>query len=97
MKALILEEKVVDLVEEEFPVAEPLVWMDAPSGCGSDWILKDGALVAPDPQPAKTYDRKRQEQYPYIGDQLDDLYKQGAFSSTMAAKLKKVKDDYPKE
>tara|TARA_B100001250_G_scaffold76480_1_gene62659 strand:- start:2669 stop:2782 length:114 start_codon:yes stop_codon:yes gene_type:complete len=34
--------------------------------------------------------------YPSIGDQLDDLYKQGAFSTEMAEKIKKVKDDIPK-
>ena len=34
--------------------------------------------------------------YPDIGDQLDDLYKKGAFSDEMAAKIKKVKDDNPK-
>tara|TARA_R100000458_G_C8197265_1_gene188953 strand:- start:17 stop:340 length:324 start_codon:yes stop_codon:yes gene_type:complete len=44
----------------------------------------------------KTYARVRKSQYPDIGDQLDDLYKQGAFSAEMAAKLKKVKDDNPK-
>jgi len=45
---------------------------------------------------ATTYQRDRAPQYPPIGDQLDDLYKQGAFSADMAAKLKKVKDDNPK-
>ena len=45
---------------------------------------------------AIAYRGKRKEQYPEIGDQLDDLYKQGAFSADMAAKLKKVKDDNPK-
>jgi len=39
---------------------------------------------------------KRKAAYPNIGDQLDDLYKQGAFSDDMAAKIKKVKDDNPK-
>ena len=42
------------------------------------------------------YQRDRKPLYPDIGDQLDDLYKQGAFSADMAAKLKKVKDDNPK-
>ena len=42
------------------------------------------------------YKGKSAFEYPEIGDQLDDLYKQGAFSSEMAAKLKKVKDDNPK-
>ena len=42
------------------------------------------------------YQRDRKPEYPDIGDQLDDLYKQGAFSADMAAKIKKVKDDNPK-
>ena len=45
---------------------------------------------------AKKYYDVRQVSYPDIGDQLDDLYKQGAFSADMAAKIKKVKDDNPK-
>ena len=42
------------------------------------------------------YARTRSPLYPDIGDQLDDLYKKGAFSDEMAAKIKKVKDDNPK-
>jgi len=45
---------------------------------------------------AQAYARTRKPLYPNIGDQLDDLYKQGAFSDEMAAKIKKVKDDNPK-
>ena len=45
---------------------------------------------------AQAYARARKQLYPEIGDQLDDLYKQGAFSADMAAKIKKVKDDNPK-
>lgn len=45
---------------------------------------------------AIAYRATRKSQYPEIGDQLDDLYKQGAFSADMAAKIKKVKDDNPK-
>ena len=45
---------------------------------------------------AQTYARTRATLYPAIGDQLDDLYKKGAFSDEMAAKIKKVKDDNPK-
>tara|TARA_R100000458_G_C8175875_1_gene174689 strand:- start:255 stop:551 length:297 start_codon:yes stop_codon:yes gene_type:complete len=45
---------------------------------------------------AIAYKAIRKGQYPEIGDQLDDLYKQGAFSADMAAKIKKVKDDNPK-
>ena len=42
------------------------------------------------------YQDKRRKQYPNIGDQLDDLYTKGAFSDDMAAKIKVVKDKYPK-
>ena len=42
------------------------------------------------------YRDERRSQYPNIGDQLDDLYKKGAFSDEMAAKIKAVKDNYPK-
>ena len=39
-------------------------------------------------------DRKRA--YPEIGDQLDDLFRQGAFSEEMTVKLSKVKSNFPK-
>ena len=42
------------------------------------------------------YDEMRRRAYPSIGDQLDDLYRKGAFSDDMAAKLKAVKDANPK-
>ena len=45
---------------------------------------------------AQAYSRTRKSLYPDIGDQLDDLYKEGAFSASMTATLKKVKDDNPK-
>ncbi len=45
---------------------------------------------------ASQYKRDRKLMYPDIGDQLDDLYKAGAFSDDMAAKIKEVKDKYPK-
>ena len=47
-------------------------------------------------QDALAYARARKPLYPEIGDQLDDLFKQGAFSADMEAKIKKVKDDNPK-
>lgn len=51
---------------------------------GTDWVDE------------RTYKQKRKLAYPDIGDQLDDLFVQGHFSSTMAAKIQKVKDDIPK-
>ena len=46
---------------------------------------------------AKQYARDRAAAYPSIGDQLDDLFHSGAFSTEMAAKLQAVKDQFPKE
>ena len=43
------------------------------------------------------YVRNRKPEYPDIGDQLDDLFKAGAFSTEMAAKIQAVKDKYPKD
>ena len=45
---------------------------------------------------ANTHQVKRRPEYPNIGDQLDDLYKAGVFSTEMTAKIKAVKDKYPK-
>ena len=59
------------------------------------------ALITAEEKRAKEYAKvkyrdDRKAEYPEIGDQLDDLYKNGAFSDEMAAKIKKVKDDNPK-
>ena len=42
------------------------------------------------------YKHDRKLSYPNIGDQLDDLFRQGAFSEEMTAKLQQVKTDHPK-
>lgn len=42
------------------------------------------------------YQRKRIEEYPSIGDQLDALYKAGLFPEELAAQIQAVKDKYPK-
>ena len=45
----------------------------------------------------QTPQEKRAYEYPTIGDQLDDLYRAGAFSTDMANAIKTIKDKYPKE
>jgi len=45
---------------------------------------------------ANEYKSKRAPEYPPIGDQLDALFKAGAFPADMAAKIQAVKDKYPK-
>ena len=46
--------------------------------------------------PRNMYAQNRVMNYPKIGDQLDDLFKQGAFSEEMTAKIQQVKTDHPK-
>ena len=43
------------------------------------------------------YDQKRREEFPDIREQLDDLFKAGAFSTAMTARIQAVKDRYPKQ
>lgn len=43
-----------------------------------------------------SYKDKRKASYPSIGDQLDDLFKQGLFSPEMATLINATKNKYPK-
>jgi hypothetical protein len=63
MKALIYNNKVVELSELEFETSPSMTWMDAPEGCETGWILEDNALV--------TYDKRTDEQKAV--DALEDL------------------------
>jgi hypothetical protein len=47
MKALVFENKVVDLVAQEFEVSPSMVWMDAPADCKTGWVLVNGNLQSP--------------------------------------------------
>ena len=71
----------------------------------SDGVATKGGLLPVDEAEEKRkddeykaikYRDERRSKYPNIGDQLDDLYKKGAFSTEMADKIKSVKDSYPK-
>lgn len=97
MKALVHENVVVDLVEAEFPVHESAVWMDAPEGCETGWVLQDGALVAPPPAPEPSYDAQRMDAYPSIQEQLDMQYWDSVNgTTTWADAIASVKAQYPK-
>ena len=72
-----------------------IVWENGYSGINIDTLkTKITEIEADDAK--NTHQEKRKLRYPPIWDQLDDLYKQGAFSADMSAKIKKVKDDNPK-
>ena len=95
MKALILNNKVVDVVEVEFETHESMTWLDCAAECKVGWTLDGTILIAPpEPEPL-TYDKLRAEAYPSTVDQLDDIYHNGV--DGWKATIKAVKDTYPKE
>ena len=47
MKALICDNKVVQLAEAEFEVHPSMSWMNAPNDCEHGWVLNEGQLEAP--------------------------------------------------
>lgn len=50
-KALIFENKVVDIAPHEFPVAEPLFWVECDDEVKVGWTFESGQFVAPPPAP----------------------------------------------
>lgn len=50
-KALILDGAIVQIEAEEFPVAAPLTWVDAPEDATIETHVYDGAAVVPKPAP----------------------------------------------
>ena len=63
----------------------------------AQWVLDQTANALKQAELATTqYQRNRALEYPPIGDQLDALFKAGAFPADMAATLQAVKNKYPK-
>ena len=97
MKALIFNDKVVDVATTEFEVSPEAVWMDAPMDCKIGWHLEDEVLYPPDQEPAKTYDQQRASEYPPMADYLDGIAKgDTAQVDKYIADCLAVKVKYPK-
>jgi hypothetical protein len=101
MKALILENKVVDLSESEFEVAPTLSWMDCSDDCKVGWTLESGVLTAPPESPELTYAEKRAREYPALAEQLDMLFhdmtaEKGTKDGEWYKAIEQVKSDNPK-
>ena len=99
MKALILENKVVDVVEQEFEVHSSLTWMDCPVECKvGTWELVGGNLqVIPEPEDTRTYADFRRAAYPSLEEQADMGYwdRQNG-TTTLDDAILAVKTQYPK-
>ena len=91
-----LDPRSVVQMDTEHDDLSTLVWLDGnPNDITTEQIEAKREELIVDWNDTE-YQRDRKPLYPEIGDQLDDLYKKGAFSDDMAAKIKKVKDDIPK-
>jgi len=98
MKALILDNKVVDVVEQEFEVHSSLTWMDCPDECKvGEWELVGGNLQAiPEPEDTRTYAEKRKAEYDKLNQfemQYDD---QQNGTTTWVDAINDIKARYPK-
>ena len=75
---------------------EDILWQDENKTIPTKKECED-ELVRLEAEDAKVkYKDERKKVYPEIGDQLDDLFRQGVFSKEMSDKLQRVKTDNPK-
>jgi len=98
MKALIQGTRICEIVADDktFEVHSDLKWVDVSDGTTTFDTYVDSKVVKYVESPITYVDNRRGE-YPDMGDQLDALYHAGVFPDDMAAKIKAVKDKYPKE
>lgn len=62
MKALLKNNVVVDISQQDFPIHESFIWLDAPQGCEVGWVLIDNVLQEK-PEEPKTPDEIIREFY----------------------------------
>ena len=89
--------KVIDAIKAINPKAEVVVRGDDIDNCQIEWLEGTTEISKTDIK-AKilsiAYVEKRQEEYPSIADQLDDIYHNGV--DEWKKTIKAVKDKYPK-
>lgn len=99
MKALILNNKVVDVQENSFEVHESLTWVDCDSNIDTSYTYENGQFIKP-PQPVLDYSIERRMNYPQLADFADAYYwvQQGDNTKMdeYLTKIKEIKEKYPK-
>lgn len=99
MKALIFNNKVVDVQENSFDVHESMFWVDCGNDVEVDYIYDNGNLVKP-PEPIVPYDIARRMEYPILADFADAYYWAQQGDNTKMdeylAKITEIKQKYPK-
>lgn len=99
MKALIHNNRVVDISETPFEVHEEMFWVDTSENVKIGWEYVDGILKEPG-LPKFNYKQLRSLEYPQLVDFADAYYWAQQGDNTKMdeylAKIQAVKDKYPK-
>ena len=99
MRALIFNNKVVDVKEIEFQVSKSMTWVNCPDDTKIGAAYSDGVFTAKT-YAEPTYDQLRIRKYPKIGDIIDAIFKKEAGDSTefdnFVTQRQTIKDTYPK-
>lgn len=74
-----------------------IVWKDESTTIPSKQEILEQFEIVKAEYEGQNYARKRVEEYPSIGDQLDALFHAGVFPEYMAAQIQQIKDKHPKE
>jgi len=74
MKALILNNKVIEIQENEFEVAPPLKWVECDNTITVEHTYSNNNFISPPTVPELTYQEKRRSEYPSIEELVVALY-----------------------
>ena len=99
MKALVLNNKVVDLQENSFPVHESMEWIDCDNTVETGFTYENGKFIAPGTA-ILDYSIERRVNYPLLADFADAYYWVQKGDNTKMneyiAKCDEIKQKYPK-
>lgn len=99
MKALIFNNKVVDVQENVFEVHESMTWVDCDNNVDTSYTYENGQFIKPSVA-VLDYSIERRVNYPQLVDFADAYYwaQQGDNTkmNEYLAKIKEIKEKYPK-
>jgi hypothetical protein len=95
MKALILNNKVIEIQENEFEVAPPLKWVECDNTITVEHTYSNNNFISPPTVPELTYQEKRRSEYPSIEELVVALY-DTEDKADIETKRAAIKAKYPK-
>ena len=79
MKALIHNDKIVQIAETDFPVAPAMSWVDCPEEATTSWKYENGQVLPPDPEPEPTAEQILADFTAKIQNHLDEIPKERGY------------------